>query len=92
MNPVTPGAMLENGTLVVFGKHQPEYIPLPASVDTNGLVMTEWEPTAEELQILFTGGRVRLFMWKGLRHLCSKCANADPALLTPVKLEVVPQS
>lgn len=89
MNAVPPSSMLENGVLIVFGKDQPEYLPLPASVDPHGLVMTEWEPSADELQALFTGGRVRLFMWKGLQHTCAKCGHHNPALLTPVKLETV---
>lgn len=62
MTPVEP-QLHENAKLVIIAKDQPEYIPLPASVDNNGVVMTEWEPTAEELQKLFTGGRIRLWIY-----------------------------
>lgn len=61
MIPVKP-TLHDGAKLVVFAKDQPEYIPLPASIDSSGLVMTEWEPTAEELDKLFTGGRIRLWI------------------------------
>lgn len=55
--------MLHDGAkLVVFALNQPPYLPLPASVDEGGVVMTEWEPTAEELDRLLCGGRIRLWI------------------------------
>ena len=66
---------------VEFAKDQPEYLTLPALVGSGpGMrttVITEWEPTAEELQRLFTGGHVRLRILK-----------ADTPL-QPVMLDVV---
>lgn len=62
MTPVAPIAAHEGGTLVIFAKDQPQYAPLPASVSPDGLVMTEWEPTAEELERLFVGGRLRIWL------------------------------
>lgn len=61
MKPVEP-SLHKDATLIVFAKDQPQYIPLPASVDSNGLVMTEWELTEEELACLFVGGRIRLWI------------------------------
>ena len=61
MTPVKP-TLHDGARLVVFAKDQPQYIPLPASVDGDGVVMTEWELTAEELTRLFTGGRIRLWV------------------------------
>lgn len=90
MNPVSPSTMIEDGKLVIFGYGQPEYIPLPASVNPSGLVMTEWELSAEELQCLFTGGRIRLWIWKGVAHVCPHCSTQIPALLSPVRVEAVP--
>lgn len=52
----------EGATLIVFARNQPEYQPLPASVDSDGLVMTEWEPSEEELARLLVGGRIRLWI------------------------------
>lgn len=75
MTPVEP-TIADGATFVVFAKDQPQYLPLPASVDAHGVVMTEWEPTAEELERLFLGGRVRL--WIHTFH--------QP--LQPVRLEV----
>lgn len=62
MTPVEPLALHDGATLVVFAKDQPEYFPLPASVSPDGLVMTEWEPTAAELELLLTGGRIRIWL------------------------------
>lgn len=79
MNPVEP--ILHTGAmLVVFAKDQPEYLQLPASVDEHGCVMTEWEPSAEELGRLFTGGRIRLW----LHHTGVEKGRR----LTPMMLEV----
>lgn len=61
MTPVEP-AQRDGARLVVFAKDQPEYIPLPASVDDDGVVMTEWAPTDDELQQLLCGGRIRLWI------------------------------
>lgn len=44
------------GSNRVFAKDQPEYMPLPAFVDENGVAVTCWRPTwRERLRILFTG-------------------------------------
>lgn len=61
MTPVEP-SIHEGAKLVTFAKDQPQYIPLPASVDAHGVVMTEWEPTEEELDRLLSGGRIRLWV------------------------------
>jgi hypothetical protein len=60
---VEPNALHEGARLVVFAKDQPQYHPLPASVSDDGVVMTEWEPTAEELAGLLAGGRIRIRIW-----------------------------
>jgi hypothetical protein len=63
MKAVEPVACHEGGLLLVFAKDQPEdYDPLPASVDRNGLVMTEWLPSAVDLANLVNGGRVRIWL------------------------------
>lgn len=69
MTPVEPALHFPDATLVVFAKDQPEYLPLPASVDRDGLAMTEWEPTADELHRLLSGGRLRLWLWTFNRPL-----------------------
>lgn len=61
MRPVEP-RLHEGGSRIVFGPDQPPYQPLPASVDGEGTVVTEWELTAEELHQLFIGGRLRLWI------------------------------
>lgn len=62
MKVVTP-TLHDGGVLVTFGADQPEhYYPLPASVDAEGTVMTEWEPSAEDLAALINGGRVRIWL------------------------------
>jgi len=62
MNAVTPKNFHEGARLIVFAKDQPEYDPLPAAVDQAGVVMTEWEFTAEELALILAGGRLRLWI------------------------------
>lgn len=88
MNAIKPH-LHEGAHLVVFGANQPQYAPLPASVDASGLVMTEWEPSADELKMLFTGGCIRLWIQKGTAHVCPQCQTASPALLSPVRIEAV---
>jgi hypothetical protein len=63
MRPVEPQSALPEGfTRCIFAKDQPEYFPLPAVISPDGVVMTEWEPTAEELECLFTGGHLRIWL------------------------------
>jgi hypothetical protein len=59
---VTPVEPLEREgeRRVTFAEDQPEYIPLPTSIDARGCVTTEWEPTEDELHTLLCGGRIRL--------------------------------
>ncbi len=62
MTPVEP-LPHAGAKIVTFAKNQPQYHPLPASIDDKGIVMTEWEPSAEELDKLLSGGRVRLWVY-----------------------------
>lgn len=62
MKPVEPKVPHDGAALVVFAKDQPQYDPLPAYVDGAGLVMTEWEFSAEDLATIVNGGRVRLWI------------------------------
>lgn len=48
------------GRSVMIGKNQPQYMPLPAGIDDEGVVTTIWEPDAEELAELMDGGYVVL--------------------------------
>lgn len=89
MTPVEP-TIHEGAQLVVFAKDQKEYIPLPASVDPSGLVMTEWEPTAEELERLLCGGRIRVWMHHAIgAQMCQTCHTVTPRLLTPMSIEAI---
>jgi hypothetical protein len=78
VKPIPPPHVHPGAAPIVFAKDQPEYEPLPAAVDmTTGLVLTEWELSAEDLAALVNGGRVRLWIWT-FRHP-----------LQPVRMEVV---
>jgi hypothetical protein len=81
VKPVRP-KLHENAHLVTFGRSQPElYFALPASVDDDGCVMTEWELSAEDLARVLDGGRVRLWlMHTGVNK---------GAKLTPIRLETI---
>ena len=61
MTPVEP-TIHDGARRMTFATNQPPYFPLPASVDDAGVVMTEWEPTLEELDRLLCGGRIRLWI------------------------------
>lgn len=63
---------------VVFAENQPQYRPLPALVTPAGVVTTLWELSAEDLALLFCGGRIRL------------CVHTFGKPLQPVSLDCVP--
>lgn len=79
MTPVRPSVVPDGCARAVFGKNQPEYHPLPAYVESGParVVVTLWEPTAEELAAILNGGRVRLRV------------STFGRLLQPVYLDVV---
>lgn len=82
MKPVKPTALHEGAKLVTFGKSQPElYFALPASVDDQGTVMTEWELSAEDLSKLLNGGKLRLWI------MYTDVRIGKP--FTPVTIEVI---
>lgn len=76
MRPVKPSTIPEGTQLVIFAKNQPEYIPLPAAMSAEGIVMTEWVLTEEEWDRVLAGGRVRLWI------------QTTTGSIQPVKLEV----
>jgi hypothetical protein len=53
---MTPVEFSINGlTQVTYAKNQPEYLPLPACVDSNGVVVTKWHLTLRErLRLMFS--------------------------------------
>jgi hypothetical protein len=46
--------------LVVYAKDQPQYIPLPARVDSEGTVVTCWQLTWRERWKMFLSGKFYL--------------------------------
>ncbi len=50
-------------TAVTFAKDQPQYDPLPALVDREGVVLTEWQPSEAERAALARGENIRLWIW-----------------------------
>lgn len=83
MNSVEP-PLHEGAMLVVYAKDQPEYTPLPASVDAEGCVMTEWALSAEDLATLLRGGRIRIW----LHHTgVNEGRNLTPMSVETVELE-----
>lgn len=79
MMPVRPRE--DGGKRVTWGATQPDVESLPSTVsaDHKSIVTTEWEMTAEEMQLLMEGGRVRLMVW----------TFGHP--LQPVNLMVIPK-
>lgn len=81
-----------------FAKDQPEYIPLPALVESlpadkaremlpryHGAVITRWKPTPEELEKLLAGDDIRLEVWT-FGNTCRRCGQSQG--LQPIKLGV----
>jgi hypothetical protein len=62
MNAIEPETIHDNATRIVFAKNQPEYQQLPAAIDDKGLVLTEWEFSAEDMAKIVNGGRLRLWL------------------------------
>lgn len=85
MMPVEPLVIHEGARLTIFAKDQPEYLPLPAAIrDSDGLVLTEWEPTDEELNRLLCGGRVRIWLHtfnQPLQPLCVEAVEPECGML-----------
>jgi hypothetical protein len=69
---------------VVYAKDQKEYRPLPAIVDQDGTVITEWELTDEEREALFMGGRIRLTLLYVVRD-----RTGERVPLCPIKIEAL---
>lgn len=51
-----------DGANCVYGKDQPEYMPLPAHKDENGVVLTCWKLTPEDMQRIQETGVIWLEM------------------------------
>ena len=81
ISPVIPGKALKE---IVFAKHQPEYIPLPAirAADPTGTVTTRWHLSwRERFQILFHGDLwLQMFTFHKLLQpvkLTTKCPDLN---------------
>ena len=61
VKPVT-ASLHQNACLMIFAKDNPDYRPLRASVDPEGLLMTDCELLAEELARILEGSWVRLWV------------------------------
>jgi hypothetical protein len=75
---IIPAVPHQGAHLIVLGANQPEYAPLPCARSADGLVMTEWEFSAEDLATILAGGRLRLW------------THTFGAPFQPVQLEIVP--
>jgi len=53
----------QNPRAVTFGAGRDDVDPLPAIVNAEGLVVTEWQPDAEELERLAAGVPIRLWIF-----------------------------
>lgn len=83
-------ANMPHGTReAVFGKGQPQYIPLPALVTPDGRVVSVWEPNPGDLALLNAGAPITLTVWhKTFEHVCPCCGERRDHLLHPVQLVV----
>ena len=49
--------------VVVFAKDQPQYEPLPAQRQENGVIWTRWQLTEDGRRAIMDGARVDLWVW-----------------------------
>ncbi len=61
MRPTEPTGL--PGRRVVFAENQPEYQPMPASVDVEGVVRTRWSLDEVERRAILDGACVELAVW-----------------------------
>ncbi len=87
MIPVQPTVPHEGAEFVVFAKDQPQYTPLPASASPDGLVMTEWALTDDEIGRIVCGARVRIWV-RMFPHTCDQCGTVDGPKLQPISVHV----
>ena len=71
-----------DGANCVYGKDQPEYMPLPAHKDENGVVLTCWKLSPEDMQRIQETGVIWLEMLTFNKPLM-------PVRLDSVKPEIV---
>jgi hypothetical protein len=85
---------------ITLAAAQPEYQPLVAYVDAVGVVLTEWQPSAEDLAALLAGGRLQLWTHtfnpflshpRGARFLPIQMTVAQPDGAPASELDVDPQ-
>ena len=60
MTPVVPIVPGHDLPVIVFGKDQPEYMPLPAYRSDEGVVITRWRMTWRERWRVFWSGNIWL--------------------------------
>ncbi len=63
MRPVLPQQPPAGARLVILAKDHPSVEPFLGSMDADGVVMSEWTFTAEELASIVNGGRLRLWTY-----------------------------
>ena len=81
ISPVAPGMDLPE---MVFGKDQPEYLPLPAVKLADGTVVTRWHLTFKErLQVLLGGSIWLSQLTFGHKLQPLQLAVKNPIVLAP---------
>lgn len=89
MNAIAPAReqflLPEDTKEVIFAKDQPQYQPLPSMRTPDGRVITQWEPTADELEALMRGQSITIVMHT-FNGICRSCGH--PQGLTPLQVGV----
>lgn len=62
MKPVEPHQQ-PGGRRVVFAADQPQYDPLPAVIDSEGVIHTRWQLSADERRAVLDGSCLELMVW-----------------------------
>lgn len=69
------------GANIVFGKNQPEYLPLPAKQVDDSTIMTCWELTDEDILLINSSKKI----WLGIMTFGKPL---QPVLLTASRTDI----
>lgn len=64
----------------VFAEDQPEYLPLPAFRDPDGVVVSCWELSEEEVELIRQSKKIWVIMYTFNNPLQPLCLTADKPL------------
>lgn len=78
MTPQAPTHSREHARLKIWKGDGKEVQDLPTLEDPDGVVTSEWVPTAEELEAIMRGAPIIVWQWTGGRRLQPQACSVGP--------------